>query len=152
LPATISPDAPIDVAINEMRIRHQPMLIVQDKEQVVGLISFEDLVSERPLRMIQEKGLTRAEITVDLLMSTCDQVLTIDSRKLRHALVGHILKTIKDHSAYYILVIKKQRHGKHVIKGLFSASQIGRQLHLDLSAILEKSPETIVDLHQERKG
>lgn len=149
-PATITPQTPIDLAIHEMKLHHQHMLLVEDNGQVVGVISFEDLISERPLRIMQEKAISRQEITVELLMQPRDQILAIDILSLRHAKVGHIINTIKENAAHYILVIKKQKNNKQLIRGLFSASQIGRQLHLDLFSALTKMPETIVELHKER--
>lgn len=151
-PAIIPPQTPIDVAIHEMKVRHHQMLLVGEKGQVVGLISFEDVVSERPIRLMHEKGLSRAEITVDLLMKKSDQIVVIEIGNLKNAQVGHIINTIKEHSACYILVVRKLKGNKHLIKGLFSASQIGKQLHVDISSILTKSPETIVELHKERKA
>ena len=151
LPATTTPQASIDNAIHEMKLRHQHMLLVEENGQVVGLIGFEDILSEKPIRLMQEKRLSRSEITVEMLMKPRDKILVIDYVQLKNAQVGHILKTIKEHSARYILVVKQLKKDSHLIKGLFSASQIGKQLHSDLSSIVTKAPETIVELHKERK-
>ncbi|MBA2653848.1 MAG: CBS domain-containing protein [Gammaproteobacteria bacterium] len=150
-PATIPPKSSIDVAAHEMKVRHQQMLLVEENRQVIGLISFEDILSERPLQLMQAKGLNRAEITVEMLMSPREHIIVLDISHLKNAQVGHIINTIKAHSAYYILVVKTLRSNKHLIKGLFSATQIGKQLHSDLSSILTKEPKTIVELNKERK-
>lgn len=151
-PITIPPNTPIDIAIYEMKARHQTMLLVEDNEQIVGFIGIEDLLGEYPIRIMSQRGLTRTELMVSPLMTPRDQIFVIDSSHLRHAQVGHILNTIKNHSTHYILVVHNHKNGKHTIKGLFSASQIGKQLHLDLSSVLAKQPDTIVELHKERKG
>jgi signal-transduction protein with cAMP-binding, CBS, and nucleotidyltransferase domain len=150
--ATISPQAAIDVAIHEMKMHHQQMLLVEQANRIIGLVGYEDVVSERPLRIMHEKKLNRSEITVEMVMKTANQILAIDSASLKHAQVGHIINTIKEHAAHYLFVIKKRKDGKHVIKGLFATSQIGRQLHIDLVSLFNTKLETILDIHYERKG
>jgi signal-transduction protein with cAMP-binding, CBS, and nucleotidyltransferase domain len=150
-PVTITPDTPIDEAIQKMKLKNAQMLLVVTNGHVTGLISQEDLLSEQPMRLMRQKRLNRNELTVDMLMIPQKNVLVIDHLHLKNTQVGHVINTLKSEGVYYILVIKKSKSNKHLIKGLFSASQIGRQLHVDLSSILTKSPETILELQEERK-
>lgn len=152
MPATITANTTIDTAIQEMKQRQQTMLLIEEKGQVIGLISIEDLVSERPIRLMQERDLSRSELTVNLLMTPYNEILVMEITSLRHAKVGHIISTIKTHATYYILVVKKQKNGKHLIKGLFSASQIVKQLHTDISSIVTNTQPTIAELYKERKA
>lgn len=149
--ATVPPQMPIDVALHEMKSRHIQMLLVIEEGQVIGLISQEDLMSERPLLLMQEKSLRRSEVAVDSLMKPRRDILTIETVNLKNAKVGHIINTIKENNAPYILVVKKLSAGKQQILGLFSAIQIGRQLHWDLSSTLTKTPQTIIELHKQRR-
>lgn len=151
-PPLIPPQTKIDEAIHDLRLLHLPMLLVEDKGKIIGLIGQEDLLSEKPLRLMQEKSIDRNEITVEMLMRPHHKILVIDINNLKNAKVGHIVKTFKEHSVSYILVVKKSKGEKHLIKGLFSASQISRQLHADITSTISKEPETILELHKERKG
>lgn len=151
-PATVSPSTTIDEAMHDLKVLHLQLLLVEDKGTIIGLISHEDIRSERPLRIMQEKGLSRDEITVEMLMKPRSSILVIDTNNIRNAKVGHLLNTLKDNSANYILVVRKLKGDKHLIKGVFSASQIGKQLHVDLSTIGTKIPDSIIDLHLERKS
>lgn len=150
LPAIIPPSTSLDEAIHDMKTLHLQLLLVEDKGKIVGLIGQEDVTSEKPILIMQQKGLSRNEITVDMLMKPRHKILVMDIVNLRNAKVGHIVKTFQDNSVSYILVIQKTRGEKHLIKGLFSALQIGRQLHADLISNINKSPESIIDLHKER--
>jgi CBS domain containing-hemolysin-like protein len=151
LPVIISPQTKLDEAIFDMKALHLQLLLVEDKGKIVGLIGQEDLISEKPLTLMQQKGLRREEITVDMLMKPRNKILVIDILNLRNAKVGHIVKTFKENAVNYILVIKKGQGERHLIKGLFSASQIGRQLHADIISNIDRTPESIIDLHKERK-
>ncbi len=152
-PATISPRTPIDVALHQMKCRQEPLLfVVDDNNKVMGIISREELIGEEPIRLMQEKRLSRTELTVDLLMSSHKRLLAVDATSTRNALVGHLLRTFKESGAHYIVVVKKERADKQRIVGLFSASQLCKQLHCDINYIFEKDPETIIELQKGRRS
>jgi CBS domain containing-hemolysin-like protein len=150
-PATIAPQTTVDEAIHDIKVLHLPMLLVEDKGRIVGLVSHEDLLSEKPLTLMQENSLDREEVTVAMLMKPHNKIVVIDIANLKNARVGHIVNTFKEHSVDYILVVKKSKEEKHLIKGLFSASQVSRQLHADITSLIMKSPDSILELHKERK-
>jgi signal-transduction protein with cAMP-binding, CBS, and nucleotidyltransferase domain len=150
MPVLVTPQTTIDAALYEMHAKQVQMLLIQEQGNVVGLISQEDLLSERPIQLMHEKNLTRAETTIDLLMKPRHEILVIDATHLQTAQVGHIINTIKQNATQYIFVIEEV-DDKHLIKGLFSASQIGKQLHIDITSILTKDEITIVELKHERK-
>lgn len=151
MPATTTPKTSIDDASHEMQLRHSQILLVENEGAIVGLISYDDMRGEKPLKLLEERRLPRKEVTVEMLMRPAAQIHTLDYSQLKNAQVGHIVNTIKKHHALYILVVKRLKLDQQIIRGLFSASQISKQLHIDISAILTKSPETIIELHLERK-
>ncbi len=152
IPGMTTPQTLIDNAADQMRLHHQQMLLVEDDGQIIGLISFEDIISEKPLRVMHEIGVSRAELTVEMLMQPQHQILVMDYEQLKKAQVGHILNTLKAHSACYILVVKiNHEKDRHLIKGYFSTAKISKQLHVDLSSLFEKDFSSISQLTHERK-
>ena len=135
---TIKPEQLIDDAAAEMKIRGVHMLLVTtDAQQVIGLISSEDILGEKPVKLSQERRLARHKIMVKMVMVPQTKILTFDLDTLQHAKVGHIINTMKKHQQHYALVIKNNEHGvTHIIKGLFSISQISKQLHVDITSPL----------------
>ena len=52
-PRTIGPDEPMDNALNEMKIHGVHLLLVQDDhDKVIGIIASEDILGERPIKII----------------------------------------------------------------------------------------------------
>src|ERR671937_1058947 len=77
-PATIRPQAPLAGANQFMITRAVRLLLVtDDHENVLGVITATDLLSERPMRVAIERGLRRDELTVADVMTPADQVEVI---------------------------------------------------------------------------
>ena len=134
-PFTIKPEQFIDDAATEMKMRSVHMLLVATEAcQVIGLISSEDILGEKPIKLSQERRVARQKIMVKMVMVPQTKILTFDIDTLQHAKVGHIVNTLKKHQQHYALVVKNNGRGTaHIIKGLFSTSQISKQLHIDIN-------------------
>lgn len=128
--ATIAPDEGIDTALLEIKLTNNVVLVVTDKEQkILGLVSAEDLLGEKPLKAIQEKRLPRTDIAVSMLMTHQRDILAFDIEELKHAKVGHIVNTLNSHRQHYALVVHIDPiTGHQTARGLFSFSMISRQL------------------------
>jgi len=133
-PITIQQTALITEAMIEMRACGVHLLLVTNKQnQVVGLISSEDLLGNKPIQTAHEKGFSRNEIRVEMVMTPQKQVLTLNFEDLKYAKVGHIIKTLNENRQHYALVVKLQADDNQKIKGLFSLSQISKQIGTDLT-------------------
>lgn len=137
-PFTIKPEQLIDDAAAEMKVRNVHMLLVTtETRQIIGLISSEDILGEKPIKLSQERRLARHKIMVKMVMVPQTKILTFDMDTLHHAKVGHIINTMKKHQQHYALVVKKSNNGaQQVVQGLFSTSQISKQLHVDITSPL----------------
>ena len=131
----IAPDKSMDDALNEMKATGAHLLLAQDNDgHLHGIISSEAILGEKPIKIIQEKRIARENITVAMLMTPVETIIALDTDTLKDAKVGHIVKTIKDNKRHYALVLDKQAKTERIlIRGLFTLSQIGKQLHTDLS-------------------
>lgn len=123
-------DVSIEIAKVEMRTCHvHLLLVVNEGSQVLGLITSEDLMGEKPIQMAKERKIHHEEVLVRMIMTPIDQILAIDIDELKHARVGDVIETLNLMRAHYALVIEVlPDQGMHIIRGMFAASQISRQL------------------------
>jgi len=123
-PVTITADKTIDYALQKMKKSGIRLLVVIDANQhMIGLISAYQILGAKPVRLEEADRVDHSKITVGMLMEPRTQIRVLELRHLRDARVGHIVSTLHDLEQFYLLVVDKD-----VISGLFSASQISRQL------------------------
>jgi len=138
-PATIRPQAPLAGANQFMITRGVRLLLVtDDHENVLGIITATDLLSERPMRAAIDRGLRRDELTVADVMTTAEQVEVIAYADIEGARVGHVLETLRRAGRQHALAVDFDEipsrrplelpARRTMVRGIFSISQIARQL------------------------
>ena len=138
-PATIRPQAPLAGANQFMIARGVRLLLVaDDQENVLGVISATDILSERAMRVAIERGLRRDELTVADVMTSAEQVEVITYGDVESARVGHVLETLRRAGRQHALVVDfdelasrrllEPPSRRTMVRGVFSLSQIARQL------------------------
>ena len=143
-PANIRPQAPLAGANQFMITRGVRLLLVVDEhESVLGVISATDLLGERPMRVAIDRGLRRDELTVADIMIPADQVEVIPLGDVAAARVGHVLETLRRAGRQHALVIDfddipsarplAPPARRAMVRGIFSLSQIARQLGVALA-------------------
>jgi CBS domain-containing protein len=124
-PATIRPQAPLAGANQFMITRGVRLLLVaDDHENVLGVISAADILSERPMRVAIDRGLRRDELTVADVMTPAEQVEVMALAEVEGARVGHVLETLRRAGRQHALVVEEG----NMVRGIFSLSQLARQL------------------------
>jgi CBS domain-containing protein len=131
-PATIRPDAPLAGANRFMITRGVRLLLVVDEEHetVLGIITSTDILGERPLLAATARGLRRDELTVADVMTSAAEVEVIDLQDVEAARVGHVVETLRRSGRQHVLVVDREAR----VRGIFSLSQIARQLGVALPA------------------
>jgi CBS domain-containing protein len=131
-PATIRPQAPLAGANQFMITRGVRLLLVVEEQHdtVLGVITATDLLGERPMQVAISRGLRRDELTVGDVMTPAQQVEAIALVDVERARVGHVLETLRRAGRQHALVVDAERK----VRGVFSISQIARQLGLTLPA------------------
>jgi CBS domain containing-hemolysin-like protein len=128
-PATIGPQAPLVDANQFMITRGVRLLLVVDESDVIlGLITATDLLGERPLQVATERGLRRDELGVADVMTPASQIEVVALADVEAARVGHVLETLRRLGRQHALVADRA----NTVCGIFSISQIARQLGLTL--------------------
>lgn len=128
--ATIDLEAPLDAA-NRFMIRRgvRLLLVTDDERQVLGLITANDILGEKPVQFALERGIKRQEIRVHDIMTPRERLEVLLHADLVHAEVGHVVATLKHAGRQHALVTDLGEEGKvQAVRGIFSASQIARQL------------------------
>ena len=130
-PATIRPQAPLAGANQFMITRGvRLLLVVDDLESVLGVITATDLLGERPILVATQRGLRRDELTVADIMTPAVKVEALDLADVENARVGHVLETLRRAGRQHTLVVD----AGGLVRGIFSISQIARQLGVSLPA------------------
>jgi CBS domain-containing protein len=128
--ATIDLEAPLDAA-NRFMIRRgvRLLLVTDDHRQVLGLITANDILGEKPVQFALERGIKRQDIRVRDIMTPRERLQVLFHSDLVHAEVGHVVATLKHAGRQHALVVDLNDDGNaQAIRGIFSASQIARQL------------------------
>lgn len=127
-PATIRPQAPLAGANQFMISRGvRLLLVIDDAENVLGVITATDLLSEKPMRVASELGVRRDELVVSDVMTPAALVEVIACADVERARVGHVLETLRRAGRQHALVVEKEG-ARTLVRGIISLSQIARQL------------------------
>lgn len=128
--AIIPPEESIDLAHGMMIRRSVHLLFVLDhQEALAGVITATDLLSEKPMRAMQSRGVKHAEVRVADIMTPADRLEALALADVSQMRVGHIVATLKAARRQHLMVAED---GGRRIRGLFSASQVARQLGIEL--------------------
>jgi CBS domain containing-hemolysin-like protein len=127
----ISAQTPINTALKEMKIHDTHVLLITDEaHHLLGVISSEDILGEKPIKIIQSRRIDRSQIYVEMVMQTTDQIILLEASTITSAKIGNIVSTLREHDHEYALVVYKNEKNKHFeVSGLFNISQISKQLH-----------------------
>lgn len=104
------------------------LLVLDDNEQIAGLLTATDVLGEKPMRFLQNMGGTHADIMVRDIMTTQRELEVLKIDNVRNAKVGEIVATLKKSHRQHALVVAEGADGKQALCGLFSITQIARQL------------------------
>lgn len=128
--ATITPESTLADATRLMIARGVRLLLVADAYRTIqGVITVRDTMGERPIKLLREAGGRREDLRVADLMTPRDAIQVLDMADVLRAEVGHIVATLKECARQHALVVERDRMtGDDFVRGIFSATQIGRQL------------------------
>lgn len=139
-PRTIGPDEPIDNALNEMKLHGVHLLLIQNENgNIIGVVGSEDLLGELPIKISQERRIKRSQVLIKMVMTPLDEICAFDMHILEHAKVGNIIVTLKSLRTHYALIISNDNNQRRTLRGIFTTSQISRQLHMDISDAIAKA-------------
>ena len=127
--AVIEPHATMDSA-NQYMIQRgvRLLLVVNSDKSLAGLITANDIQGEKPMRFVRERGVKHNEILVSDIMTPQNDLDAIPMTEVASAKVGHILAGLNSTGRHHALAIESDAAGRLTVRGIFSLSQIARQL------------------------
>jgi CBS-domain-containing membrane protein len=145
---TIRPEISIEIATQRMKQRGVRMLLViDDKDDIIGLITSTDLQGEKPLLLVQQLGVHYRDITVRDLMTEHAQLEVLCMDDVEKATVGQVVATLQASGRQHALVTDRVPGTQdQSLRGIFSAAQIARQL--DIEIVGHKVAETFAEIEQ----
>lgn len=115
---------------NAKMIRYgvRTLLVLDDADRVAGFLTASDVLGEKPVRFLQQVGGTHADILVGDVMTVQGELDVLRLDDVMKARVGDVLATLKVAGRQHAMVVEEGAEGSQTVRGLFSATQIARQL------------------------
>lgn len=115
---------------NAKMIRYgvRTLLVLDDEDKVTGVLTATDVLGEKPVRFLQQMGGTHADILVRDVMTVQRELEVLRLEDVLKAKVGNILATLKAAGRQHAMVVEENADGSQTVRGLFSATQVARQL------------------------
>lgn len=133
-PASIGKAASVPEANTAMLYRGVRLLFVTDDEhQLLGIVTAHDVLGERPVLIARERSMRREELRVADIMTPLDSLQALPMPDVLRAEVGHIVSTLKQAGRQHAIVVEPDRSGQQQVRGVFSLSQIARQLGVSIT-------------------
>lgn len=128
----IPPGRDIDTAKQRM-IKHgvRLLLVIDEQNNVIGLITANDILGEKPMQFIQKSGGRREDIQVKDIMTPREKLEVLCMDDVASAKVGNVVATLKQSGRHHALVVDKD-NGAQKVRGIFSLTQIARQLGIHI--------------------
>lgn len=127
--AVIAPDITMEIANNYMMQRGvRTLLVLNDDDSLAGIITATDILGEKPMRFIQQRGVKHNEILVMDIMTPLEKLEAIPLEEVMHARVGNIVVSLRESERLHALVLYGHASGLSRICGIFSWTQIEKQL------------------------
>ncbi len=130
---TVRGKTPMDKAHEKMR-RYgvRTLLVLDEADKVTGLLTTTDILGEKPMRFLQHHGGTHADIMVRDIMTPQRELQVLFIQDVVTSKVGHILATLKASGRQHAMVVENNANGSQAICGIFSVTQIARQLGVQI--------------------
>lgn len=103
---TIDPEAAVDDANRKMIEKGIRLLLVVDSaDMVLGIITASEILGEKPMQIVQERGIKHCEIVVRDIMTPHGMLEAIQMRDVLNARVGHVVATLKGSGKQHAMVV-----------------------------------------------
>jgi CBS domain-containing protein len=134
---TIGPTASIDTANRLMMASGVRLLFVTEPpDRVIGLITATDILGEKPMQVLgQAPGRTYSDVAVQDIMTPGEEMEVLAFDAVRSARVGDVVTTLREAGRLHAVAVARTGPATPpVIRGIFSATQIGKQLGVRVDA------------------
>lgn len=138
-PIVIDSDLSVPQAEAFMQRAHVKLaLVVDQRDRFLGMLSYGDLIGDRYQQLLGQ-GTAQEAISVKAVMVHRDELRAVAYEELAGATIGMVVDTLQKEHRQHFLVVDDQPK----IRGIFSASDIARRLHVAID--IAKAP-TFADI------
>ena len=131
--AVISPQDTMDRAHAFMMQRGVRMLLaLDDRQNLAGIITSNDILGEKPVAVAQERRIRHDAILVADVMTPAERLEAFDMHVVQSAHVGQVVASLQRARRHHAIVVQAGADGVREVRGIFSLSQIARQLGMAL--------------------
>ncbi|HEX5420568.1 MAG TPA: CBS domain-containing protein [Gammaproteobacteria bacterium] len=110
------------------------LFVVDNDGAVIGLVSYRDLIGERALTAAARDGVKRSELALAAVMTPADDVEALDYKAVAKAQVRDVVQLLRERGRQHALVTENSEGSSVRVRGIFSITQIGRQLGIRIEA------------------
>ncbi|MCG5536657.1 CBS domain-containing protein [Ectothiorhodospira mobilis] len=132
---TVSPETPMETALQKMiHAGVRLLIVVTPEDRVQGVVTARDILGEKPVQVVSGERITHGELQVQHVMTPRAELTVLDHFDVVVARVGDVVATLRESRRQHALVVEHDEDRHEVLRGLFSLTQIGRQLGVEISA------------------
>ena len=134
-PVTVDPEMGIDDALEKMKTAGVRLLLITNEEnEVIGVITANDIMGEKPIKLVEEARIQRSNIKVSAIMTAQADMTVLNMLSVRRAQVGHIIETLHQLERQHVLVVEVDEAARaQRLVGKFSTSRISKLLGRDVT-------------------
>lgn len=130
---TVRAKTPMEKAHDKMkRYGVRTLIVLDEADKVLGILTASDILGEKPMRFLQQMGGTHVDIIVRDIMTPQRELEVLNWQDVESAKVGHVLATLKAAGRQHAMVVEESANDTQAIRGIFSATQIARQLGVQI--------------------
>lgn len=130
---TVRAKTPMEKAHDKMkRYGVRTLIVLDEADKVLGILTASDILGEKPMRFLQQMGGTHVDIIVRDIMTPQRELEVLNLQDVSSAKVGHVLATLKAAGRQHAMVVEESANATQAIRGIFSATQIARQLGVQI--------------------
>ena len=144
-PVVISADTTMEWANTYMIQRGVRMLFAMHADgTLAGIVTATDILGEKPVELVHQERVRYADIRVSDVMTPAARIEVLDYARVERSQVGHVVSTMQAARRHHALVVQQDAQGRTEIRGIFSLSQVARQLGMPLQ--LPQEVETFSEI------
>ena len=130
----VDPDLEIEGVMRIMIRRNvRSLFVVNDRSEVLGLVSAADLLGVRPPHG-KPFGGRRGDVRARDVMTPRSRLEVLRLPEIANASVGDVVATLKETGRQHAMVLEEDADGRPVVRGVFSTSRLEAQLGQPVSS------------------
>jgi len=134
----VSIDANSSMYVAEQLMKHagvRLLVVVDNNDRLAGLLTMRDIMGEKPMHIVTREKIRRQDLLVAHIMTPRSLLDPFNLRDVQHATVKDVVLKMRELGRQHVIVVEEREDGGgYFVRGIFSITQIARQLGMDIPA------------------